>query len=118
MKTEDKPRKPKRYNDSEREFWFALSLEENKALDDLKLAWATGDPELQCKALGRLKRTMMDYFAEKYLVYQGNYPIPCYSINYEYHTKWQKGEYFSIEEEIEEIDARPRISIPIRLYED
>lgn len=106
------PRKPKKYNDQERDFWYALGLEEQKAIRELEEAIMLHDPIAQAKALGRLKRVMMDYFGEKYLVYQGNYNgYPCYRIDYSYHKEWQNGADFSIDAEIKEIDSRPPIII-------
>ena len=108
----DVPMKPKRYNEQERDFWYALDLEEDKAFRELELAMVIGDPIGQSKALGRLKRTMMDYFAERFLTYEGNYGgKPCYSINYKYHKDWQEGDDFSITERIKEIDARKPIYV-------
>lgn len=113
MKTKDtEPRKPKRYNDQERDFWYALGLEEQKAIKELEESIMLHDPIAQAKALGRLKRVMMDHFAEKYLVYQGNYSgFPCYRIDYSYHKEWQNGADFSIDDEIKEIDSRPPMEI-------
>jgi hypothetical protein len=109
---QNNPLKPKAYNSARHDFWYSLSLEERQALDELEIAIATHDPITQARALGRLKRTMMDYFAEKYLVYEGNYNgRPCYAIDYSYHTEWQKGADFSILQEVRE-QERLRESMP------
>lgn len=108
----EKANKPKAFNVQERDFWYALRLEELRAINELEQSFMTNDPIAQSRALARLKRTMMDYFAQKYLNYQGNYGgSQCYAINYSYHTEWQNGNDFSIDAELKEIDSRPPIEI-------
>lgn len=105
--------KPQLHDLSKLEYYHSLAIEEVKVLDELQLAVMTQDPILQAKALRALKRLAFDYFAEKYLDFQGKSPLGknTYSINYSYFNDYQKGNDFSYLEEYKKIREQPPIEI-------
>jgi hypothetical protein len=104
MKTNEEPPKPKVYKEQDIDFWYALQQEELRAIEELEESIMLHDPIAKAKALGRLKRVMMDYFVEKYIDFLGNHRgYPCYRIDYSYHKDWQNGCDFSIYSEIKKL---------------
>jgi hypothetical protein len=102
------------HNQSRREWLISLRKEEMEALEMLDLARNTGDPILQAKALDKLRRTMIDFAFDTFLI---SYGKGEYKIDYSYYSEWQKtGTMKSIHSEIERLDNPGTTVIPGLFY--
>lgn len=79
---------------NELEYLYSLQSDENEAIDELILASCNGNALLQAKAIGKLRRICFDFFALKYLIYEGFLNgCPIYKIDYSYQKNIRKGNY-------------------------
>jgi hypothetical protein len=100
-------------NQSRLDFLYQLRREEMEALEELDVARSTNDPVMQNKALDKLRRTMIDFAFDTYLVWQDSkFGQQHYSIDYSYFKEWRDNQKIkSIQSEIKYEEDKPPMVI-------